>query len=304
VWVKVDRDVTPDVAKRFGVSAYPTLLTVGDDMEKVHRFQGFKKPAEFKAQLEEALRRWKLYRAGEEWDKPEPRPATICDEGTVESFPAPSEEVPSGLAFLDDALWVAQQGELFRLDARSEVAARHVIPRTVRDLCTDGKLLYGMEYGWTAGDPIHVIDPATGKTTRRIVTAANAENRAKGAAGVAWRDGRLWVLAGMRGVLSEVDPATGDVTRTLQAEARWLSCLAFDGTHFVAGSREALYWIDPETGKTVRKVLVNYPVRAVAFHDGAYYVMEQPVFGHDVKHQRVRIWPERMLVYKLTLKKK
>ena len=106
----------------------------------------------------------------------------------------------------------------------------------------------------------------------------------------------------MRGVLSEVDPETGAVTRTVQAEARWLSCLAFDGTHFVAGSREALFWIDPETGKTVRKVPVHYPVRAVAFHGGAYYLMEQPVFGNDVKHERVRVWPKRTLVYKLTLR--
>lgn len=302
MWVKVDRDATPALPKRFDVHAYPTLLTVGDHQEKVHRFKGYKKPAAFRAQLEEALRRWKLYRAGQEWDAPDPRPATICDAGAVESFPAPSEEVPSGLAFLDGSLWIAQQSELFRLDEKGEVVAKYAIPPLVRGLCTDGKALYGMAYGWTAGDPIHVIDPATGKVTREIVTAANKKNRAKGAAGVAWRDGKLWLLAGMRGVLSEVDPSTGEVARTVQCEARGLSCLAFDGRHFVAGSREALFLIDPETGKTVREIPVHYPLRAVAFRDGAYYLMEQPVFGHDVNHQRVRVWPKRTLVYKLTLK--
>ena len=82
LWVKVDRDVTPDVPKRFGVHAYPTLLTLGAKEEKVHRTSGFKKPPEFRAQLDDALRRVALYKAGKEWDEPNPRPASVCDAGT------------------------------------------------------------------------------------------------------------------------------------------------------------------------------------------------------------------------------
>ena len=87
-WVKVNRDRTPDIPKRFGVQSYPSLITLGKKREKIHRFQSYKKPPEFKKQLEDALRRYGLYLKGQEWDEPEQRPATICNEGTVESFPA------------------------------------------------------------------------------------------------------------------------------------------------------------------------------------------------------------------------
>lgn len=301
IWVKVDRDAAPEVPRRFGVSAYPTLLTLGDDLEKVHRFSGFKKPDVFRKMLEAALERHALYRAGEEWDVPDARPAAICDAGTVETFPAPSEEVPSGLAVHGGAVFVAQGGRLFRLDAAAKVAAAFDLPAGVRDLCSDGERLYGMEYGWTAGKPIHVLDPATGKTLRAIVTEANRKNRSMGAAGIAWQDGRLWVLAGMRGTISAVDPATGLVTGVLQTDRRWLAGLAFDGTHFVAGGREALYWFDPKTGQTVREQKIHYPVRALAVRDGRLLLMEQPVFGHDKEHKRIRVWPKTTVVHELRL---
>ena len=51
-----------------------------------------------------------------------------------------------------------------------------------------------------------------------------------------------------------------------------------------------------------RRVAVNYPVRCLTWHDGALYLMEQPVFGHDKEHKRVRIWPKKTVIYKLTLR--
>lgn len=301
-WVEVDRDKLPDLPRHYGVSAYPTLLVLGDRDEKIHRFSGFRKPAELAAELEDALRRFALYREGEEWDVPAPRPESICDEGTVETFPAPGEEIPDGLCLLGGSLWIGQERRLRRVDlARAEVAAEFALPESVIDLCTDGARLYALEYGWTAGQPIHVLDPGTGKELRAIVTEANRKNRAYGAKGIAWRDGKLWVLEGMQGTLHEVDPDTGVVSRRLETEGRWLAGLAFDGTCFVAGGRDALWFLDPETGKTVRKVAVNYPLRSVAAGKDAVYVMEQPVFGFDKAHQRVRVWPTRTLVHKLSL---
>ena len=284
---------------RYGVRAYPTLLLLGDKDEQVHRFSGFRKPAEFVAGLEDALRRHRLYKAGEAWDEPESRPDAIADAGTVETFPAPSEEVPSGIVFLGDSLFVAQGDALFRMDAATaEVKARHAIPASVIDLCTDGTRLYAVEYGWTAGRPIHVIDPGSGAAVREIVTEANKANHAMGAKGVAWRDGRLWVLEGMHGRIHAVDPATGAVEKTLQTEGRWLAGLAFDGAAFVAGTREELLWIDPADGKVLRRLPVHYPLRSVEARGGAVYLLEQPVFGHDRAHRRVRVWPKRTLIHR------
>jgi len=299
-WVEINRDKTPEIPKRFSVHGYPALLTLGRNGEKIHRFQGFSKPVAFLAHLKDALRRFDLYRAGKEWDDPDPRPDDLCAAGTVETRAAPWNEIPDGIAFLGDRTYVAQRGKLAWLggDTTFDVA------RTIIDLCTDGKVLYGIDYGWTAGRPIYVIDPSDGRVAREIVTKKNLENHAMGAKGVAWRDGKLYALEGMRGVIHEVDPKSGDVTRRIQTEGRWLAGLAFDGRAFVAGSRDTLWWFDPENGKTVRKLAVNYPLRTVGFHDGSYFLMEQPVFGHDKQHGRVRLWPRKMLVYKLTLRTK
>ena len=296
-WVEINRDHTPALPKQFGVNAYPTLLTLGRADEKVHRFSGFKKPADFLPKLKDALRRFDLYRQGKEWDEPNARPLSICDEGTVEIISAPSEGIPDGLAFLAGRTYIAQQGKLTWLGADKAFA----IEPSIIDLCTDGTKLYGIDYGWTAGRPIYVLDAETGAVVETIVTEANRQNRAMGAKGLAWCKGKLYALEGMRGVIHEVDPATGAVARRIQTDARWLAGLTFDGKAFVAGSRDALYWFDPATGKTVRKVAVNYPLRTVGFHEGSYFLMEQPVFGHDKEHQRVRVWPKKVLVFKLTL---
>ena len=80
-----------------------------------------------------------------------------------------------------------------------------------------------------------------------------------------------------------------------------IKALTWNGEHFVAGSREKLFFIDPEDGKTVRSIPVNYPVRVVHFQNGFYYLMEQPVFGYNKMHERIRVWPEKMLIYKVRL---
>ena len=290
------------VVNQFNVSAFPSLITLGGEREKVHRFSGYKKPKDFLPFLEDALRRHALYRKGKKWDAPEPRPASICKEGTVETIPAPMEDVPSGITWQGRDLWIAQGDVLYQIEpGNGKVVGRIALPRSVRALCTDGKLIYGMEYGWTAGRPIHVIDPVARKVVRSIVTEANKKNRSMGASGIAWKDGKLYVLAGMRGIVSEVDPKTGEITRTLKTGLRWLSCLDYDGRRFVAGDRKALFLLDLEKGEVVRRIEMNYPLRALAAHGGAYYLMEQPIFGHDRQHQRIRVWPKRTLVHKLTL---
>ena len=40
----------------------------------------------------------------------------------------------------------------------------------------------------------------------------------------------------------------------------------------------------------------------LTWHDGALYLMEQPVFGHDKEHKRIRVWPRKTVIYKLTLR--
>lgn len=148
-----------------------------------------------------------------------------------------------------------------------------------------------------------MIDPRTGKTIRTIVTAANQEKKVHSTRGIAWRGGKLYVLSGMSGVLHEVDPHTGAVTREINSAEKRLCGLDFDGRHFMAGTRTHLVLLDPKSGEVVKKVPVSYSLRNVAFHQGAFYLLEQPIFGFDKQHQRIRVWPKQTVIHKLTLER-
>lgn len=307
IWVEINRDVTPDICKRLNVSAYPSLITFGDNQEKVQRFSGYMLPDEFKTRLNDALRRYALYQAGKEWDDPEPRPDRICDDAsiTITTLKAPSEEVPAGITFLGDSMWVAQLGSLYECDWQGHVRNTFPLDNSVLDICTDGANIYGLTSGWTAGHPIYVIDPATGKTLRSIITEANKANRSYGAKGIEFVDGNLYVLEGMNGIIHTVDPQTGIITHSLQTQDRWLTSLAYDGERFITGSRDALLFFDAN-GTRVRSIAMNYPLRSVGWKpglDGAgdAYVMEQPIFDFDKHNQTIRLWPKEMAVYRLSV---
>jgi hypothetical protein len=314
-WVEVNKDHPPGdaITKRFNVSAFPSLITINRAGQEIYRFQAYMKPPEFLKELGEALRRWQLFKSGKPWDDPNPRPAKICDEGTIESFRTPGSGVSGGLAFLDGDLMLIQwsdrlpgEGEptatLYCLDSTTgAIKSRASIPTSIADLCVDNGRLYGVESGWTAGLPIHELDPATGKSVRAIVTEANKASKAYGAKGItAWR-GHLFVLDGMPGTIHEVDKTTGDIVRTIKTTEKWLAGLATDGDLLVAGSRTAIVWINPESGEVVRKVPVNYSIRAIEALNGALYVMEQPVFGYDKDHKWIQVWPRpaETVIYKL-----
>lgn len=301
-WVTINRDETPEICEYFNVSAYPSLITIGQNKEKVHRFSGYCLPDEFKPKLLDALRRYDLYKAGQEWDEPEPRPARITDDAgvTIETFKAPGEEVPAGVAFIGDSMWIAQMGSLYECDLQGHVKRTLPLDGSVLDICCDGEHLYAMTSGWTAGHPIYVIDPASGETIRSIITEANKANQSYGAKGVEFIDGNLWVLEGMNGLLHCLDPATGDITRTIQTPERWLTGLAWDGTHFICGSKDRVLFFD-DAGTRVKSIAVNYPLRSVGWRDGQLLLMEQPVFDYNTRHERIRLWPRETLVYRLRL---
>lgn len=301
VWVTVNRDRTPDIPKQYAVSAYPTLLTVGPNNEKIHRFQSFQKPPEFLASLNASLRRWGLYKNGEPWDEPAPRAASIFDSGTVEALPAPSEAAPSGICVMGERAWVAQDTKLWPVDpVTGDRGKPHVLEDRCVDLTTDGTRLFAVPYGWSKGDPIVVIDPKSGEVLRRIVTASNKKNRAHSTRGVAWDGSHLWVLSGMSGRVDRVDPTTGGITRTVDLAGKRLAGMDFDGEHLICGGPDAVTWFDPATGAVVRRVEANYPIRLLAASGDVLLLMEQPVFGHDVGHRRIRVWPKRTIIHRWT----
>lgn len=302
IWVKVNRDVTPAIPKRLNVFAYPSLLTLGGKDENIFRFQSYQQPPEFMANLKQALQRYERYKKGQDWMAAPSRPAQISSEAVIQRIKTPAETVPGGMTELDGSIWIAQ-GQLFQLDpSNGKTIKKLSLPTSVGDLCNDGKQLYAVSYGWTAGKPIYVIDPRNGKVVREIITEANKKHRAHGAKGIAWHGGSLYVLAGMRGRLFQISPETGEIKKETQLSGTWLTGLDFDGRHFLTGSRTHLFKFDPVSGKSVWKKAVNYPLRNVAFSGEHLLVTEQPLFGFGRKHERVRVWPKKTNIYRLAFK--
>jgi outer membrane protein assembly factor BamB len=228
---------------------------------------------------------------------PPQRPARVVDEGKVKPLKAPSDDVPGGLTSLGDFIWVAQ-GELFQIEMKTgRVAAKYQLPASVGDLCTDGKQLFALTYGWTAGKPIYVIDPTNGKVVREIITESNKKNRSHGAKGIAWHNGHLHVLSGMVGRVYEIDIDSGEVLGETQLDGNWLSGLDVHRGNWITGGRTHLWQFDSKTGKVLRKVTANYPLRNVGTHNGDVLMMEQPIFGFGRNHERIQVWPKETLIY-------
>jgi Thioredoxin-like domain len=298
--VLLDRDADKDLAQRFHIFAFPSVLVIGPAEENIYRWDGVRPPAAFRAELKEALRRYALFQKGEEWTTPPTRPDKIVPiAASVETIRAPAYECGTGIAFVEGDMFVIQGGGLFRLDpASGKVKAQFGIPMQMRDLCTDGTLLYLLPWGWSKGDPILVVDPATGTTVTEIVTERNKAQKALSAMGIEWYLGELYVLAD-RGRIYIVDPATGRIRLSMDTKIASYG-LAKVGDKLVTVNQKGFFFLTPG-GQIVRTVPSNYPLGSVAWKDGYFYVMESEVRGFDKQHNPVRVWPKQVLIYKLTL---
>lgn len=307
-WIEVNRDHTPKIPSEFQVNAYPSLMVIGGKREKIYRFKSFMKPAEFMSHLQEGLKRFALYKKGEAWDLRAPRPESICDGAMVQTLAAPSEEQPGGVAVLRGQLWTAQADKLYSINLKTGKIDQVIkMPRAVRGLSANQGLLFAVDYGWTAGNPIYVVDPGKGKVVREIVTVANKKNKFMAASGICWADGKLLVLSRFNKV-HEVDPESGVVLSERQMPERGWK-IAFDGQHLITvthptSKNRSIMFLDVESLKVVRRVPMNYGVGALAAHDGGLWMMEHPVLGFDTNHKRVRLWPERTLLYQVRIPKR
>lgn len=307
VWVKVNRDVTPEIPEQFCVTAYPSLITLGLNREKIHRFSGFRTPEQFLPMLDEALARYARYKAGEEWEPEPSRPDSICEAGEVELLKAPSEEGPSGLCVLDGDLWVMQRPVLYRMSIETgRVLGKHRIAgeELAVDICTDGESIYIAPYGWSAGQAIRVLDPETGEIERRIVTEENKAFKVFATSGMEWLEGRLLVVSS--GEVNVVDPETGAIERKFRPGPRISGLASHDGllvSGVAIGEQTGLVFISPQDGAIVRRVPTNYGVRSVASDGVSLFLMEQPVWDYDKENRRVQVWPRigETMIYRLRL---
>jgi glutamine cyclotransferase len=119
----------------------------------------------------------------------------------------------------------------------------------------------GQQIWFAAGDKLHALDPASGKTLRAIDVAAHA--------GTAFDGRHLFQIAEDR--IQKIDPDSGRVLATIPAPGGGGdSGLAWaEGTLWVGHYRERkIYQIDPETGAILRTIESKRFVTGVTWIDG------------------------------------
>jgi hypothetical protein len=296
VWVLPDLERGQELRARFHVVGLPTLLLLGPGEENIHRTAGYLAPKALSDFLREGLRHYELFARGLDWDVRALRSDRLSPKYEFDTLPAPSSDCPQGIAFIGGALFVQQGQTVFKLDETTgETLESLDSPWTVVDLASDDRLLYAIDYCWTSGQPIYVIDPADGEIVRTIVTQANSTSRVCAASGVEAHAGRLWVLE-LTGRIHEVEPGSGNIVRTIETE-RDLRGLAYDGEHLVSLSSKGVVFLDPASGHLDRMVPMNYPLRSIGFHGRRFFLMEQPVEGFDRNHDPIRISPRAFVLY-------
>jgi hypothetical protein len=302
VWV--DRDATPDVPARFHVSAYPSLLVLGPGGENIHRWSGFRKPAEFLVELRDGKRRADLFAQGEAWDAPRPRPdAPFAGDGVaaLDAIRAPSDEVPGGIVRLGGELFVAQGRTLFVLEPKDGAVRREsTLAAVPQDLDTDGESLLVLGADWTKGEPVLRLDPRSGAVTGRIAAPKEMQAKTGAARGLCWHAGKLFVLE-IGGTMHEVDGATGELRRSVATGLSWVFGLTFDGDRLVTVGRDAVHWLDPDTLRPVRTLPSAYRLRTIGWDGGRYLILEQPEFGFGRRHEPIRVWPQTTVIHRLAV---
>ncbi len=119
----------------------------------------------------------------------------------------------------------------------------------------------GEQVWFAAGDKLHALDPASGKTLRSIDVAAYA--------GTAFDGQHLFQIA--EGRIQKIDPKTGRVLATIPApDGGGHSGLAWaEGTLWVGQYEDRkIYQVDPQTGAILRTIETSRFVTGVTWVDG------------------------------------
>jgi len=119
---------------------------------------------------------------------------------------------------------------------------------------------YDGQYVWfAAGDTLHALDPASGKTVRSIAVAAHA--------GTAFDGRHLFQLAGDR--IQKIDPKTGEVLATIPAPGGGSGLAWAEGMLWLGRHRDRkIHQIDPNTGAILRTIESDRFVTGVTWVDG------------------------------------
>ena len=136
-----------------------------------------------------------------------PRAATHAAEIVREYGPLPGTDRVAGVTHDGRNVWAATGARLFAFDPATGEAVR-----SIECACDAGTAFDGKHLWQVAETRIDKIDPETGKVLASLPTPSNA-----GGSGLAWAEGSLWLGLHRGRKIVQIDPATGEVKRTIES---------------------------------------------------------------------------------------
>jgi glutamine cyclotransferase len=178
-------------------------------------------------------------------DKPEAalRPAEIVRE----YGPFAGVNKVGGVSYDGSRVWAAVGAQLVAFDPQSGELARTLDCAADAGTAFDGTHLYQI-----AESRIDKIDPATGKVLASIPAPG-----AGGDSGLTWAEGSLWVGNYRGRKIHQIDPATGEITRTIESNrfvtgVTWADGDLWHGTW--VGDESELRRIHPQSGEVLERL--------------------------------------------------
>jgi glutamine cyclotransferase len=162
--------------------------------------------------------------------------------------PFPGIDSVHGVTFDGRHVWFASGDKLNALDPASGKTARSIDVAAHAGTAFDGRHLFQI-----AADRIQKIDPKTGRVLATIPTPGGGG----GDSGLAWAEGTLWVGRYRDRKIHGIDPRTGAILHTVEANrfvtgVTWIDGELWHGTS--EGDESELRRIDPRTGEVLESL--------------------------------------------------
>lgn len=163
--------------------------------------------------------------------------------------PFPGVGQVHGVTFDGQHVWFAAGDRLNAFDPASGETVRSIDVSAHAGTAFDGRHLFQI-----AEDRILKIDPASGRVLATIPAPGGG-----GASGMAWAEGTLWVGRYQDRKIHQVDPETGAILRTIEANrvvtgVSWVEGQLWHGVW--EGDESELRRVDPQTGEVLEKVVM------------------------------------------------
>jgi glutamine cyclotransferase len=158
--------------------------------------------------------------------------------------PFPGAERVHGLTYDGRHVWFASGEGLNAIDPSTGKLVRSLDVAAHAGTAFDGQHLYQIADGH-----IRKIDPESGRVLTTIPAPGGAD-----ASGLAWAEGTLWVGRYRNRKIDQIDPATGQILRTIESNrfVTGVTWLAGELWHATLENEESeLRHVDPQTGQVL-----------------------------------------------------